>query len=203
MLEHLHGVLHSMNPPHLVIDCHGVGYGVDVPLSSFYQMKERDIQNGGQIQLFIHSVYREDGHFLFGFFTAREREVFRLLIKINGVGPKIALSILSGLSIKELAQAIGSKDAPSLGRIPGIGSKTADRLILELQGKILVEQEDIHHPSMAGVPFEDLSVRKDLIAALQSLGYAAKEAQHAAKSVPDGVSLTDGIKMALKFLLGG
>ena len=131
MIGRLQGVLADKNPPQVLVDCHGVGYEVDVPMSTFYNLPA----SGESVTLLTHFVVREDAQVLYGFGTPAEREAFRQLIRISGVGPRTALSILSGLSVAELAQAVTAQDAARLTRIPGIGKKTAERLLLELKGK--------------------------------------------------------------------
>src|SRR3954465_13485110 len=132
MIGRLSGILLEKNPPQLLIDCNGVGYEIDVPMSTFYNLPAM----GDKVVLLTHMAVREDAHLLFGFGTAEERTVFKQLIKISGVGARTALSILSGMSVSDLAQAITLQEAGRLTRIPGIGKKTAERLLLELKGKL-------------------------------------------------------------------
>ena len=133
MIGRIQGRLLEKNPPQILVDVHGVGYEIDVPMSSFYNLPEV----GGEVTLLTHFVVREDAQLLYGFLTAREREVFRLLIRISGIGARTALSILSGMSVDMLAQAISAQDTAKLTRVPGIGKKTAERLVLELKGVVL------------------------------------------------------------------
>ena len=181
MIGRLHGQLAEKNPPQVLVDCHGVGYEVDVPMSTFYNLPEV----GGTVTLLTHFVVREDAQVLFGFATASERETFRELIKISGIGPRTALSILSGLSVADLAQAVTQQQATRLTKVPGIGKKTAERLLLELKGKLGADLGDAQH---------------DILQALLALGYSDKEAAATLKALPDGVGVSEGIKLALKSL---
>lgn len=189
MIGRLSGILLEKNPPQLLIDCNGVGYEVDVPMSTFYNLPGM----GEKVVLLTHLAVREDAHLLFGFGTVEERNVFKQLIKISGVGARTALSILSGMSVADLSQAITLQEAGRLTRIPGIGKKTAERLLLELKGKL---GADIGAPG--GVPHSDATA--DILNALLALGYSDKEAMLALKQVPAGSSVSDGIKLALKAL---
>ncbi len=192
MIGRLTGILLEKNPPQLLVDVHGVGYEVDVPMSTFYNLPGV----GEKVALFTHLAVREDAHLLYGFGNAEERAVFRQLIKISGIGARTALSILSGLSIADLAQAVTLQEAGRLVKIPGIGKKTAERLLLELKGKL---GADI---GAAGVhPVHDSQA--DILNALLALGYSDKEAVQALKTVPAGSSVSDGIKQALKALSKG
>jgi len=193
MIGRIAGTLLEKNPPHLLVDCHGVGYEVDVPMSTFYNLP----QVGQPITLLTQQIVREDAHLLFGFGTAAERNTFRELIKITGVGARMALAVLSGLSVSELAQAITLQEAGRLTRIPGIGKKTAERLLLELKGKLGAELG--HAPG--GTPVADSA--GDILNALLALGYSEKEAAQASKQVPAGTGVSDGIKLALKALSKG
>jgi Holliday junction DNA helicase RuvA len=190
MIGRLSGTLAEKNPPQILLDVQGVAYEVDVPMSTFYNLP--DI--GSTISLFTHLVVREDAHLLFGFGSDSERRAFRQLIKISGIGARTALSVLSGLSVAELAQAVSMQETGRLTRIPGIGKKTAERLLLELKDKLGVDVTavvGVNRPS---------PVAADVQNALASLGYSDKEAAHAVKQLPDGISVTDGIRHALKLL---
>ncbi|HEY1459488.1 MAG TPA: Holliday junction branch migration protein RuvA [Casimicrobiaceae bacterium] len=190
MIGRLSGTLAEKNPPQILLDVQGVAYEVDVPMSTFYNLP--DI--GSTISLFTHLVVREDAHLLFGFGSDSERRAFRQLIKISGIGARTALSVLSGLSVTELAQAVSMQETGRLTRIPGIGKKTAERLLLELKDKLGVDVTavvGVNRPS---------PVAADVQHALASLGYSDKEAAHAVKQLPDGISVTDGIRHALKLL---
>ncbi|MES2538782.1 MAG: Holliday junction branch migration protein RuvA [Pseudomonadota bacterium] len=189
MIGRLSGILLEKNPPQLLIDCNGVGYEVGVPMSTFYNLPGL----GEKVVLLTHLAVREDAHLLYGFGTAEERNVFKQLIKISGVGARTALSILSGMSVADLAHAITLQEAGRLTRIPGIGKKTAERLLLELKGKLGADLG-----AMGGVVHSDATA--DILNALISLGYSDKEAMLAMKQVPAGAGVSDGIKQALKAL---
>ena len=189
MIGKLSGTLLEKNPPQILVDCHGVGYEVDVPMSTFYNLPA----SGEKVALLTHFVVREDAQILYGFGTASEREAFRQLIKISGVGPRTALSILSGMSVADLAQAVTAQEVARLVKVPGIGKKTAERLLLELKGKIGAELGPV-----AGVPQTD--AHGDIQQALLALGYNDKEAAAALKALPADVGVSEGIKLALKAL---
>jgi len=190
MIGKLTGSLLEKNPPQILIDCHGVGYEVDVPMSTFYNLPAV----GEKVALLTHFVVREDAQILYGFGTAQEREAFRQLIKISGVGPRTALSVLSGMGVSDLAQAVTAQEAGRLVKVPGIGKKTAERLLLELKGKL---GADIGVPTGGVVRGESHS---DILQALVALGYSDKEAALALKALPDDVGVSEGIKLALKSL---
>jgi Holliday junction DNA helicase RuvA len=190
MIGKLTGTLLEKNPPQILIDCHGVGYEVDVPMSTFYNLPAV----GEKVALLTHFVVREDAQILYGFGTAQEREAFRQLIKISGVGPRTALSVLSGMGVSDLAQAVTAQEAGRLVKVPGIGKKTAERLLLELKGKL---GADIGVPTGGVVRGESHS---DILQALVALGYSDKEAALALKALPDDVGVSEGIKLALKSL---
>ncbi|MEA5098469.1 MAG: Holliday junction branch migration protein RuvA [Burkholderiaceae bacterium] len=192
MIGRLSGILLEKNPPQLLVDCHGVGYEVDVPMSTFYNLPAVD----EKITLFTHLVVREDAQLLYGFGTQAERATFRQLIKISGVGARIALAILSGLSVTDLVQAVTLQEAGRLTKIPGIGKKTAERLLLELKGKLGADLG-----TASGAMHSDAAA--DILNALLALGYSDKEALLAMKQVPDGAGVSDGIKLALKALAKG
>jgi Holliday junction DNA helicase RuvA len=192
MIGRISGILLEKNPPQLLVDCGGVGYEVDVPMSTYYNLP----QLGEKVTLFTHQAIREDAHLLFGFGNANERAVFRQLIKITGVGARTALGILSGMTIGDLAQAVTLQEAGRLVKVPGIGKKTAERLLLELKGKI---GADIG--ATGGAPRDD--TQSDILNALLALGYSDKEALAALKNMPAGASVSDGIKFALKALSKG
>lgn len=190
MIGRIAGILLEKNPPQLLVDCQGVGYDVDVPMSTFYNLPAL----GEKVVLLTHLAIREDAHVLFGFGSAEERSTFRQLIKISGVGARTALSILSGMSVSDLAQAITLQEASRLTRVPGIGKKTAERLLLELKGKL---GADIG-ASTGGIAMHDH--QSDILNALLALGYSDKEALLALKTLPAGTGVSDGIKLALKSL---
>ena len=188
MIGRLAGLLVEKNPPHLLIDCHGVGYEVDVPMSTFYNLPAA----GERVTLLTHLVVREDAQLLYGFGTAAEREAFRHLIRISGIGPRMALAVLSGMSVGELAQTVASQQAGRLTRVPGIGKKTAERLLLELKGKLA---PDLGLPGAAAS-----DAQADIQQALLALGYSEKEAAAALKDLPADAGVSEGIKLALKKL---
>ncbi|HSX93571.1 MAG TPA: Holliday junction branch migration protein RuvA [Hydrogenophaga sp.] len=189
MIGKLTGTLLEKNPPQILLDCHGVGYEVDVPMSTFYHLPA----SGERVSLLTHFVVREDAQILYGFATTAERDAFRQLIKISGVGPRTALSVLSGLSVNDLAQAVSTQETGRIVKVPGIGKKTAERLLLELKGKLGV---DLGLP--AGATRSD--AQADIQQALMALGYNEKDAAAALKALPADVGVTDGIKLALKAL---
>ncbi|MGF6274328.1 Holliday junction DNA helicase RuvA [Massilia sp. UYP11] len=192
MIGRLSGILLEKAPPHVLVDCNGVGYEVDVPMSTFYNLPH----TGEKVVLFTHLVVREDAHLLFGFGSASERALFRQLIKITGIGARMALAILSGMTVAELSQAVTLQETGRLVKVPGIGKKTAERLLLELKGKL---GADIG--MVAGAARDDAQV--DVLNALAALGYSDKEALLAIKNMPAGASVSDGIKFALKALSKG
>ena len=190
MIGRLSGVLLEKNPPQLLLDVAGVAYEVDVPMSTFYNLPA----TGERITLYTHLVVREDAHLLYGFGTEGERSAFRQLMKVNGIGAKIGLSVLSGLSVAELAQTITLQETGRLTKIPGIGKKTAERLLLELKDKLGANLTQGAGVNRAAPP------SSDILNALISLGYSDKEAVTAVKKLPDGVAVADGIRQALKLL---
>ncbi len=188
MIGRLHGTLAEKNPPQVLLDCHGVGYEVDVPMSTFYNLPGL----GDKVTLLTHFVVREDAQILYGFGTPPEREAFRQLIKISGVGPRTALAVLSGMSVGELSQAVSLQEAGRLVKVPGIGKKTAERLLLELKGRLGADM---------GLPLSPASdAQADILQALLALGYSDKEAAAALKALPQDVGVSEGIKLALKAL---
>ncbi|MBU0687981.1 MAG: Holliday junction branch migration protein RuvA [Gammaproteobacteria bacterium] len=189
MIGRLSGTLLEKNPPQILLDVQGVGYEVDVPMSTFYNLPALN----EKVVLLTEFIVREDAHLLYGFLTQEERIAFRQLLKISGVGPKLALSVLSGLSMSDLAMAVANKDATRLTKIPGVGKKTAERLLLELQGKFVAAAG-----ATTAVVLE--SAGNDIVNALLGLGYKDKEAEWAAKQLPKDASLSDGIRQALKLL---
>jgi Holliday junction DNA helicase RuvA len=190
MIGRLSGTLLEKNPPQLLLDVQGVAYEVDVPMSTFYNLPG----TGERITLYTHLVVREDAHLLYGFGTDNERRAFRQLVKISGIGARTALSVLSGLSVAELAQVVTLQDPGRLTKIPGIGKKTAERLLLELKDKLgvdLTTAVGIHRAPPAS---------SDVLHALLSLGYSDKEAVAVVKQLPDNLTVGDGIRQALKML---
>jgi Holliday junction DNA helicase RuvA len=189
MIGRLTGTLAQKSPPQVLIDVNGVGYEVDVPMSSFYNLPAL----GERVMLLTHFIVREDAQLLFGFLTAEERATFRQLIKISGIGPRMALGLLSGLSVAELSQAVAQQQAARLVKVPGIGKKTAERLLLELKGKLA---PDLGQPGAA----ISSDAQVDIVQALIALGYSEKDAAAALKQLPADVGVSDGIKLALKSL---
>jgi Holliday junction DNA helicase RuvA len=188
MIGRLTGILLEKNPPQVLIDVHGVGYEVDVPMSTFYNLPG----NGEKVTLLTHFIVREDGQFLYGFASESERYAFRQLIKISGVGARMALAVLSGLSVSDLAQAIARQESGRLTKVPGIGKKTAERLLLELKGKLA--------DALPSAAFAVEDSQHDILNALLALGYNDREASAAMKQLPAGLSTSDGIRQALKLL---
>lgn len=191
MIGRLTGILLEKQPPRIVLDVAGVGYEVDVPMSSFYNLPG----NGEKVSLHTHFVVREDAQLLYGFLTEKERAAFRALIGISGVGPKLALSVLSGLSVDELANCIVVQDAGRLTRVPGIGKRTAERLLLELKGKLADAL-----PQAGGAGMACATVASDALNALLALGYSDKEALPVLKQLADDLSLEESIRQSLKLL---
>src|SRR6188508_3392201 len=189
MIGRLSGTLLEKNPPQLLLDVQGVAYEVDVPMSTFYNLPA----NGERVTLFTHLVVREDAHLLYGFGSEGERQAFRQLLKVNGIGAKIALAVLSGLSVAELAQAITLQESGRLTKVPGIGKKTAERLLLELKDKL---------DGLAAAPAaaKDGGQSSDVTHALLALGYNEREAAWAIKQLPAGLNVSDGIRQALRLL---
>jgi Holliday junction DNA helicase RuvA len=191
MIGRIAGVILHKAPPQVLVDVGGVGYELDVPMSTFYDLPAP----GERVALLTHLVVREDAHLLYGFLTDAERSAFRELIRIAGIGPRTALSVLSGLSVADLAQAVSLQESGRLVKVPGIGKKTAERLLLELKGKFGAELA-------GGGPGRTVAAdhAADVLRALLSLGYSEREASAATRQLPADVSVSDGIKQALKLL---
>ncbi len=190
VIGRLEGRLLEKNPPTVLVDANGVGYEVDVPMSTFYNLPAI----GERVTLLTHLIVREDAHLLYGFATAAERSAFRELIRISGVGSRTALSVLSGMSVNELAQAITLQESARLTKIPGIGKKTAERLLLELKGKLGAALEG------GATAMAPADTGADITRALMALGYSEKEATAAMRQVPAGTGVSEGIRLALKSL---
>ncbi len=192
MIGRLSGLVVEKNPPQIVLDVNGVGYELDVPMSTFYNLPSV----GEKVTLLTHFAVREDGHFLYGFLGEAERFAFRQLLKVSGIGARTALSVLSGLSVNDLAAAVAQQELGRLVKIPGIGKKTAERLLLELKGKLA---------QVGGVTLNVAAddARADISNALLALGYNEKEAAAAMKQLPADVGTSDGIRQALKLLSKG
>jgi Holliday junction DNA helicase RuvA len=183
------GILVEKNFPQVIVSCNGVGYEIDVPMSTFYPLP----RTGEEVALLTHLVVREDAHLLYGFITAGERAAFRQLLKISGVGPKVALSVLSGMSVDDLSAAVAAEDSGRLTKIPGIGKKTAERLVLELRDK-LPKTISVVRAADAG------AAGSDVLNALLALGYNEREAAVAVKQIPADLQIADAIRHALKHL---
>ena len=190
MIGRLTGVLLEKNPPQILVEVGGVGYEVEVPMSTFYVLPSI----GEQVTLYTHLQVREDAHLLYGFAAETERRAFRQLLKISSVGARTALAVLSGLSVAELIQAVTMQESGRLVKIPGVGKKTAERLLLELRGKLGTDAAGVGAVNRAA------PASADVINALLGLGYSEKEALHAVKQLPEGQSLSEGIRAALKLL---
>lgn len=188
MIGRIRGTLLEKNPPEILVDVHGVGYEINVPMSTFYNLPDV----GQEVTLLTHFIVREDAQLLYGFSTAKERAAFRQLIKISGIGARIALAVLSGMTVDALAQAVSKQESALLTRVPGIGKKTAERLVLELKGKISADLDGV---TLAAAPGDN---RADVVAALVALGYSDREATAAAKKLSPDVSVSAGIREALK-----
>ena len=188
MIGKISGKLAERHPPQIIVDVHGVGYEIDVPMSTFYQLPA----TGNEVTLYTHLIVREDAQQLYGFANEQERHVFRQLLKISGVGARTALAVLSGLSVDELHGAVMAQDAGRLTRIPGIGRKTAERLLLELKDKLEV--------TVAPSATAAVGNSGDVLNALLALGYNDKEARWAVKQVTTGANVAEGIRQALKLL---
>ena len=189
MIGRLTGSIIEKNPPQIVLDVGGVGYEVDVPMSTFYNLPAA----GEKTKLLTHFAVREDGHFLYGFLTEAERFAFRQLLKVSGIGARTALSVLSGMSVNDLSAAVAQQELGRLIKIPGIGKKTAERLLLELKGKLADATGVSLHAAVD-------DARQDIANALIALGYNEKEAAAAMKQLPADIGTSDGIRQALKLL---
>ena len=195
MISYLRGELRSLDLHEVVVDVGGVGYGVRTPLSTFYELENRGL--GTTVELLIHTQVREDAFELYGFLSATEKHIFERLISVTGIGPKLAQGILSGMAPPDLLSALAEKDVPKLVCIPGIGKKTAERLVLELRDKARTMLEELGDVVVPRGPSEDL------VAALVGLGYRAREAEKAAAEVlaqDHEISLAAGLKLALRKL---
>jgi len=190
MIGRIAGVILEKHPPQILVEAAGVGYEIEVPMSTFYSLPA----SGERVALLTHLVVREDAHLLYGFATESERRAFRQLLKVNGVGARTALAVLSGMSVGELVEAIAAQESGRLVKIPGIGKKTAERLLLELKGKLGSD-------ALAGLALNrEKPAASDVINALLGLGYSDREAQFAVKHLPEGLSVSEGIRQALRSL---
>lgn len=193
MISRLTGKLVEKTPPQVVVDVNGVAYEADVSMQTFYVLPPLN----ETVQLYTQLVVREDAHLLFGFATAGERATFRQLVKVSGIGAKTALGILSAMTSDELVQAVAQEDVKRLSSAPGIGKKTAERMVLELRGKLVSEQ------ATAGLfaPAAALDETDDIVSTLLALGYNEREAKAAVKGIPAGTDVGEGVRLALKNLL--
>ena len=189
MIGRIQGKILEKVPPHILVDCNGVGYEIEVPMTTFYDLPEV----GNEVVLLTHFLVREDAQLLFGFATDQERIIFRKLLKVNGIGAKASLSILGGMTVNELTHSIQTQDVNSLTKIPGIGKKTAERLILELKDKF----SDTEFATSKNQGSSELS---DIQNALLALGYNQKDILTVTKDLDANVTVNDGIKQALKLL---
>lgn len=189
MIARLNGRLLEKSPPLIVVNCHGVGYEVEVPMSTFYNLPEL----GQPVQLLTHMVVREDAQLLYGFGSEQEKNTFKQLLKVNGIGAKSALSILSGVSVNDLMLAVSQQEVSMLTRVPGVGKKTAERLLLELKDKFVVTGSTSAQPVAK-------AATDDILNALVALGYNEREATATIKLLEPGVGVSDGIRQALKYL---
>ena len=190
MIGRISGILIEKRPPQIVVECHGVGYEIEAPMTTIWTLPDLN----QPVSLYTHLAVREDAHLLYGFLTENERRAFRLLTRISGIGAKIALAVLSGLSVAELAQAVTMQESGRLTKIPGIGKKTAERILLEMKDRLgadLTSAVGVHRAAPAS---------SDILNALVALGYSDKEAVAAVKELPDGIAVADGIRQALKRL---
>lgn len=191
MIGRIHGTLLTKNPPDILVDVQGVGYEIAVPMSTLYELPS----SGQPVTLHTHLVVREDAQLLYGFHTEAERAAFRALIKISGIGPRMALAVLSGMNVEELSRAVAEQETGRITRVPGIGKKTAERLLLELKGKLA----PVLTPE-GTLAFEHADSGDDILRALLALGYSEKESAAAINKLPADVSVNDGIRQALKLL---
>jgi Holliday junction DNA helicase RuvA len=201
VIGRLRGTLAEKQPPHVIIDINGLGYELEVPMTTLYRLPSV----GEPLTLHTHLVVREDAHLLYGFFEKRERELFRELIRLNGVGPKLALALMSGLEVDELVRCVQAQDTSVLVRIPGVGKKTAERLLVELKDRFKAWETV---PGMSSLVVEPRaggavsSAENDAVSALISLGYKPQEASRAVSAIKeDGLSSEDMIRRALKGML--
>ncbi|MBS7663311.1 Holliday junction branch migration protein RuvA [Pseudomonas lalucatii] len=201
MIGRVRGTLAEKQPPHVIVDVNGLGYELEVPMTTLYRLPSV----GEPLTLHSHLVVREDAHLLYGFFEKRERELFRELIRLSGVGPKLALALMSALEVDELVRCVQAQDTSALVRVPGVGKKTAERLLLELKGRFKAWEAV---PGMATLVVEPQgigavsSAEHDAVSALISLGYKPQEASRAVSAIKEeGLSSEDMIRRALKGMI--
>lgn len=200
MIGQIRGIILEKQPPQLLVDVHGIGYEIDAPMSTFYQLPEV----GQEIALFTHFVVREDAHHLYGFYTRDERLLFRTLLKVNGVGPRLALTILSSTVPEEFVRCVLNNDTASLVRLPGVGKKTAERLVIEMRDKLSDWCQNIS----ADVTLIKQGsngrhqILNDAIAALVTLGYKQQEASRTVTKIDDGLANSEElIRRALREMM--
>ncbi|MCM1512237.1 MAG: Holliday junction branch migration protein RuvA [Oxalobacter formigenes] len=193
MIARISGTLLQKAPPAILVDCQGIGYEIDVSMGTFYNLPSI----GEKVTLFTHLAVREDAHLLYGFGSQEERDLFRQLIRISGIGARTALSLLSGMSVAEMVQAVTLQDTARFSRIPGIGKKTAERLLLELKGKLGADLEGAGSAAAQG------GNMADILNALIALGYSSREVHTVLRQIPADSTVSDGIKLALKSLSKG
>lgn len=190
MIGRIQGTLLLANPPEILVDAHGVGYEISVSMNTLYELPPP----GQPVTLWTHLVVREDAQLLYGFHTEAERAAFRALIRISGIGPRMALAVLSGLSVEDLGRAVSEQETGRLTKVPGVGKKTAERLLLELKGKLAPV---LPRPAGGSALF---AASDDILHALLALGYSEKESAAAIATLPEDISVNDGIRQALKQL---
>ncbi|UFH50362.1 Holliday junction branch migration protein RuvA [Pseudomonas sp. KNUC1026] len=204
MIGRLRGTLAEKQPPHLIIDIGGLGYELEVPMTTLYRLPAV----GQPVTLHTHLVVREDAHLLYGFFEKRERELFRELIRLNGVGPKLALTLMSGFEADELVKVVQAQDSSALVKVPGVGKKTAERLLVELKDRFKAWQtspamfELVPHEAAAPAEVPQASAEADAVSALISLGYRPQEASKAISAIKEkGLASEELIRRALKGMI--
>ncbi|MBE9515861.1 MAG: Holliday junction branch migration protein RuvA [Proteobacteria bacterium] len=199
MIGRLTGTLLHKEPPAMLVDVAGVGYEIEAPMATFYDLPAQ----GETVTLHTHLVVREDAHLLFGFSTGAQRSLFRSLIKVSGVGPRVALAVLSTLSVPEFALCVANNDIPALTRVPGIGKKTAERLIIEMRDKLANAEFATPAPASPGGPVLQADPTSEAVSALIALGYKPQEASRLVRSVPGAdLSTEEIIRLALKSMAG-
>lgn len=201
MIGQIRGIILLKQPPQLIVDVQGIGYEIDAPMSTFYQLPDA----GAEISLFTHFVVREDAHHLYGFYTQDERLLFRTLLKVNGVGPRLALTVLSSVSPDEFVRLVLNNDTASLVRLPGVGKKTAERLIIEIRDKLSTWYKTPTEGNATLIKQEHQGrhqILQDAISALISLGYKQQEANRTVTKIDDGASGSEElIRRALREMM--
>jgi len=193
MIAHIQGKLVEKNPDHVIVECNGLGYHLHISLQTFSSIPDRE-----NIKLFTHQVIREDAHILYGFYNKTEREIFKLLLSVSGVGPSTAITMLSSMETEEVQRAIGSEDVSKIQSVKGIGLKTAQRVIVDLKDKILKSYE-----ISEDLPVSNNTIKIEALSALEVLGFSRKKVEKVIQVIlqnsPD-ISLEELIKQALKNL---